>query len=134
MRRLERLESIVACAAARDFAHGADELEQLLAASVKRFGAELVRSEGDWLFARLSGKSFPLDHGCRAARCALALAKHLPNASVALVTTRGVRSQREPTAVLAARAQAMLAGGREKRGAVAIDPETKKLLDARFSI
>ena len=97
--------------------------------------------------AQRAGQQKPADHeklsafpvaerDRRAARCALALAKHLPEASLALVTTRGPRSAREATEALAARARAMISGNgeRPRAGAVAIDALTAKLLDARFVI
>jgi tetratricopeptide (TPR) repeat protein len=107
-----------------------EALEQLRAA-VQPFGAELERLADGTYVATVTAQGTATDQAARAARCALALKEHLPEASFAISTGQGEVASRLPVGEAAERAATLLTPGRK---AITLDETTAALLDARFVV
>jgi len=104
-------------------------------------GARIERLADGVVVATLAEAGAATDQAVRAARCALALRQHWPDAPLGLATGRGVLVHRLPVGEVIDRAMRLLrraqhgapaaAGG---RGGVPIDEVTAGLLDARFEL
>jgi predicted ATPase len=94
-------------------------------------GARAEWLSGGSVLVTVEGAGSAGDQAGRAARCALAIRRLLPELSIALVTGRSDASGRPPVGAVIDRAAALLA---QARAGVALDAVTRALLDARFDV
>ena len=133
---------------------GADAKVERLRAAVAPFGARLeVLADGSWvavLAARAGADTTASDRAAQAARCALAMRRHVPAAPMVLATGRAWIAGRMPVGEVIDRAARMLdpllgadaellaplgpPSSASRARAIQIDDVTSGLLDARFDI
>ncbi len=107
--------------------------DDALASRVAPFGARLETLANGAIVALLAGEGTPVEHAARAARCALALRKALPDAPMVLVTGRSVVAGRLPMGAVIDRAAVMLRTIASS-GSIRIDENTAGLVDRRFDV
>ncbi len=112
-----------------------------LAALVRAHGGRLERlADGSWvaLADRQHERAPATDQAAQAARCALALARALPTARVAIASGRGVNAGRAPVGEVIDRALALVDARAAAAGAVVapvhVDALTAGLLGGRFEL
>jgi serine/threonine protein kinase/tetratricopeptide (TPR) repeat protein len=98
------------------------------------FGAQLHYLANRSLVVTLVGEaqSTPLDLAMRAARCALKLKMARPDSTMGISLGHAVREGELQTGALVSRAVRLLAT--QHLGSIHVEPEIKRLLDARFEI
>ena len=104
-----------------------------LRAEIEQHGGRLEVLPRGALVVAIHGVGPAIDLAARAARCALRMRAHLPNAAIALATGRGEVHTRTTAAEPIERA-AQLLGDAESSPFVRIDDVTAGLLDGRFEI
>jgi tetratricopeptide (TPR) repeat protein len=105
-----------------------------LSRDVAAFGAQLHYLANRSLVVTLIGEvqSTPLDLAMRAARCALKLKFARPDSTMGISLGHAIRDQEWRTGELINRAIRLLST--QHLGAIHVEPEIKRLLDARFEI
>lgn len=105
--------------------------------AIVRLGARVERLADGAVVATLHGAGAATDQTARAARCALALRRHLPDAAIVLATGRALLAGRLPIGPVIERAAKLLRAGPESedeaRG-IRLDEVTAGLLPSRFRI
>jgi len=121
---------------ARNLSKAEAEQERMdaLSGDVSAFGAQLHYLANRSLVVTLVGEvqSTPLDLAMRAARCALKLKTARPESTMGISLGHAIRDQQLRTADLINRAIRLLST--QHLGAIHVEAEVKRLLDARFEI
>ncbi len=115
---------------------GAEERasREALRATVARFGGRMEALVDGSVAITLGAARPATDQAAIAARCALAVREHCPDAPVVLATGRGEISGRVPIGEAIDRAARLFAAGDASTDAVRLDALTAGLLDARFDV
>lgn len=119
-------------AASQEFTMTLGPSVPVLASMIERFGGRLDVLANGTLLVSISGTGSASDHAIAAARSALALRELLPDVPLAIAAGRGVAAGRVPVGEVIHRGVALLASA--VRGAIRIDAEVGRLLDARFEV
>jgi tetratricopeptide (TPR) repeat protein len=105
-----------------------------LALTVGEHGGRLEQLAGGALMVTLTAAGAATDLATRAARCALAVRRALPDRPMALATGRARVGGGSPVGEVIDRAAKLVAGGEVAGGAIPIDGVTAGLLGARFEL
>lgn len=124
---------VVLAAPGGAFTGTAGELGARVEAAVAPIGARVSLLVDGAALALLSGRGISADHAMKAARTALAMRAVLPGASVAAVTSAGVRVTEMPLGEMVERAARMLAAT-TSAPAIVIDEDLAGLLEAHFVV
>jgi len=132
----QRLISVLAIASSSGAATAetlvADEVEGPLRRVAESCGARIEMLAGGSSIVMSTGIGSATDEAFRAARCAIAIRKLLPDARMALATGRARVGERLPVGEVIDRAAALL--GSSSDAEVRVDEVTAGLLDARFDL